>query len=110
MTEIFQMAREEVRKTGFDQLLPAGVVVTGGGSRLMGTMDSAQHVFDTSARLGQPTGLVGLADKAQGPSFAVASGLVKWGSRAPVRGYGPRQPVTFSHTYQKTVRWLRDFF
>jgi cell division protein FtsA len=110
MTEIFLMAREEVRKTGFDHLLPAGVVVSGGGARLMGTMDSAQHVFDTSARLGQPTGLVGLADKAQGPAFAVAAGLVKWGSRAPVRGYGPRQPVTFGNTYQKTVRWLRDFF
>jgi cell division protein FtsA len=110
MTEIFLMAREEVRKAGFDQLLPAGVVVSGGGARLMGTMDSAQHVFDTSARLGQPTGLVGLADKAQGPAFAVAAGLVKWGSRAPVRGYGPRQPVTFGNTYQKTVRWLRDFF
>jgi cell division protein FtsA len=110
MTEIFLMAREEVRKAGFDQLLPAGVVVSGGGARLMGTMDSAQRVFDTSARLGQPTGLVGLADKAHGPAFAVAAGLVKWGSRAPVRGYGPRQPVTFGNTYQKTVRWLRDFF
>ena len=41
MQEIFQMARQEVRKTGFDQLLPAGVVVTGGGSRLMGTVDAA---------------------------------------------------------------------
>jgi cell division protein FtsA len=111
MIEIFQMAREEVRKTGFDSLLPAGVVVTGGGSRLMGTMDSAQAVFNTSARLGQPTGLVGLADKAQGPSFGVAAGLVKWGSRAPSRGYGnTRQTATFGTTYQKTVRWLRDFF
>ncbi|HYM67138.1 MAG TPA: cell division FtsA domain-containing protein, partial [Patescibacteria group bacterium] len=111
MLEIFQMAREEVRKTGFDQLLPAGVIVTGGGSRLMGTMDAAQAVFNTSARLGQPTGLSGLADKAQGPSFAVAAGLVKWGSRAPARGFGnARQPVTFGVTYQKTVRWLRDFF
>ena len=110
MREIFQMAREEVRKSGFDQLLPAGVVVSGGGSRLMGTMDAAQHIFNTSARLGQPMGLVGLADKAQGPSFAVATGLVKWGSRAPVRGYGPRQTATFGNTYQKTVRWLRDFF
>ncbi|HEY4914476.1 MAG TPA: cell division protein FtsA [Candidatus Dormibacteraeota bacterium] len=109
MQEIFLMAREEVRKTGFDHLLPAGVVVTGGGSRLMGTMDAASYVFDTSARLGQPTGLAGLADKAHGPSFGVASGLVKWGSRAPARNYGNRQPA-FGSTYQKTVRWLRDFF
>jgi len=110
MLEIFQMSREEVRKTGFEQLLPAGVVVTGGGARLMGTMDAAQQVFNTSARLGQPVGLVGLADKAHGPSFAVASGLVKWGVRGPDEDYTARQPVTFGSTYQKTVRWLRDFF
>ena len=110
MVEIFQMAREEVRKTGFDQLLPAGVVVTGGGARLMGTMDAAQAVFNTSARLGQPTGLAGLADKAQGPSFAVSAGLVKWGSRSRAPYGNARQPVTFGTTYQKTVRWLRDFF
>jgi len=111
MIEIFQMAREEVRKSGFDGLLPAGVVVTGGGSRLMGTIDAAQAVFNTSVRLGQPVGLSGLADKAQGPSFAVSVGLVKWGSRAHARAYADgRQQVTLGSTYQKTVRWLRDFF
>jgi cell division protein FtsA len=110
MVEIFQMAREEVRKTGFDQLLPAGVVVAGGGSRLMGTMDAAQMVFNTSARVGHPLGLAGLADKAHGPSFAVASGLVKWGAHARADHSNTRQAVTFGNTYQKTVRWLRDFF
>jgi len=110
MLEIFQMAREEVRKTGFDQLLPAGVVVAGGGSRLMGTMDAAQAVFNTSARLGQPLGLAGLADKAHGPSFAVVAGLVKWGARSREAYGNTHQPATFGNTYQKTVRWLRDFF
>jgi len=110
LIEIFQMAREEVRKSGFDQLLPAGVVVAGGGSRLMGTTDAAQAVFNASARLGQPLGLAGLADKAHGPSFAVSAGLVKWGARARADHGNARQPVTFGNTYQKTVRWLRDFF
>jgi len=110
MLEIFQMAREEVRKSGFDQLLPAGVIVAGGGSRLMGTMDAAQAVFNTSARLGQPLGLAGLADKAHGPSFAVVAGLVKWGARSRAMYSNTRQPATFGNTYQKTVRWLRDFF
>jgi cell division protein FtsA len=109
MLEIFSMAREEVRKSGFEQLLPAGVVVAGGGSRLMGTMDAAQSVFSTASRLGQPIGLSGLADKAHGPSFAVAAGLVKWGAHDRSHGTA-RQPVTFGSTYQKTVRWLRDFF
>jgi len=111
MREIFQLARDEVRKSGFDGLLPAGVVVTGGGARLMGTTDAAGAVFDTSIRLGQPFGMSGLADRAQGPSFAVAVGLVKWGSRAHVRAYSNgRHQATLGSTYQKTVRWLRDFF
>ena len=109
MDEIFQMAREEVRKSGFEGRLPAGVVIAGGGSRLMGTMDSAQAVFNSASRLGQPIGLAGLADKAHGPSFAVAAGLVKWGARGHA-DYESRQPVTFVNTYQRTVRWLRDFF
>jgi cell division protein FtsA len=111
MQEIFGMAREEVRKCGFDGLLPAGVVVSGGGARLMGTTDAAQSVFDASVRLGQPTGLTGLADRCQGPSFAVAVGLVKWGSRSHARDFeNGRQQVSLGSTYQKTVRWLRDFF
>ncbi len=112
MSEIFVMSRDEVRKCGFEGLLPAGVVVSGGGSRLMGTTDAAQAVFDASVRLGQPTGMVGLADRCQGPSFAVAAGLVKWGSHAHMRSYANngRQSVTLGSTYQKTVRWLRDFF
>jgi cell division protein FtsA len=111
MQEIFMMAREEVRKSGFDGLLPAGIVISGGGARLMGTTDAAQAVFDTSVRLGQPTGLSGLADRCQGPQYAVAVGLVKWGARSHSRPHANgRQALTLGTTYQKTVRWLRDFF
>jgi cell division protein FtsA len=113
MEEIFRMAREEVRKTGFDGLLPAGIVVSGGGARLMGTTDAAQGVFDTSVRLGQPAGLSGLSDRCQGPQYAVAVGLVKWGVRTHLQHAAHangRQALTLTTTYQKTVRWLRDFF
>ena len=114
MREIFQLAREEVRKSGYDGLLPAGVVVTGGAARLMGTTDAAQAVFDTAVRLGLPTGVGGLADRAGGPSFATAVGLVKWGARlqpqaVPARSRNGHEPVGVG-AYQRTVRWLRDFF
>lgn len=114
MREIFQLAREEVKKSGYDGLLPAGVVVTGGAARLMGTTDAAQAVFDSSVRLGLPTGIGGLADRASGPSFATVVGLVKWSARlqpqaVPARGRGGHEPVGLG-AYQRTVRWLRDFF
>jgi len=110
--EIFQLAREEVRRSGYDGLLPAGVVVTGGGARLMGTTDAAQAVFDSAVRLGLPAGIGGLADRVAGPSYAAAVGLVKWGARMlPVQEARPhhRSPV-LSGAYQRTVRWLREFF
>ncbi len=116
MREIFNLAREEVRKSGYDGLLPAGVVVTGGAARLMGTTDAAQAVFDSAVRLGLPTGVGGLADRAGGPSWAAAVGLVKWGARLQPAGMvatgtrGDRQPVALGAAYHRTVRWLRDFF
>jgi len=112
MREIFSMAREEVRKSGYDGLLPAGVVVTGGGARLMGTTDAAQAVFDSAVRLGLPTGVGGLADRAAGPSFATAVGLVKWGARLQPQSNGKhhQQPAALGAAYSRTARWLRDFF
>jgi cell division protein FtsA len=109
MREIFQLAREEVRRTGYDGLLPAGVVVTGGGARLMGTTDAAQATFDMAVRLGLPVGVGGLADRASAPSFAAAVGLVKWGSRLQPKTNGRHTPA-FAGAYEKTVRWLKDFF
>ena len=119
MREIFQLARQEVVKGGYDGLLPAGVVVTGGAARLLGTTDAAQTVFDSAVRLGLPSGIGGLADRAGGPSYACAVGLVKWGARmqpVPAGSNGHRTPsagrqaVVMGTAYQRTVRWLRDFF
>jgi cell division protein FtsA len=112
MREIFQLAREEVRRTGYAGLLPAGVVVTGGGARLMGTTDAAQGVFDSAVRLGLPAGVGGLSDRVAGPSYAAVVGLVKWAARVqPAQnGRSHQQPQAFAGAYQKTVRWLRDFF
>ncbi|HUZ90168.1 MAG TPA: cell division protein FtsA [Candidatus Acidoferrales bacterium] len=113
LREIFHMARAEVKKSGFEGLLPAGVIVTGGGARLMGTTDAAQAVFDSAVRLGLPGGVGGLADRAGGPSYATAIGLVRWGVRAQPAVAGNRnfaQTPALGGAYQKTVRWLRDFF
>jgi cell division ATPase FtsA len=81
----------------------------------MGTTDAAQAVFDSAVRLGLPCGVGGLADRAGGPSYAAAVGLVKWGARsAPVAvlsgSRGAHSQAALGTAYQRTVRWLRDFF
>lgn len=112
MREIFQLARQQVRRSGYDGLLPAGVVVTGGGARLMGTTDAAEAVFDAGVRLGLPAGVGGLADRAGAPSFSTGVGLVKWGGAVTPRieeVQEDREPA-LSGAFQRTARWFRDFF
>lgn len=114
MREIFQLAHQEVRKSGYDGLLPAGVVVTGGAARLMGTTDAAQAIFDSSVRVGLPQGVGGLADRAAGPSYSTGVGLVRWAARLQPATNGKshhhHQQAAIGSAYQKTLRWLRDFF
>jgi cell division protein FtsA len=115
MREIFELARDEVKKSGRDGLQPAGVVITGGGARLLGTVDAAQSVFDSAVRLGLPAGFGGLADRVGGPSFAAATGLVRWGSKLQPNSNGngnghQQNGAALTSAYSKTVRWLRDFF
>jgi cell division protein FtsA len=79
--ELFEMVHEEVRKSGYDGLLPAGVVVTGGTAELPGILDIAGQILDLPARLGTPLGLHGLADTISRPAYATSVGLLLWGLR-----------------------------
>lgn len=79
--EIFNMVHEEIKKSGYDGLLPAGIVVTGGTAELPGILDMAGQVLDLPARVGSPLGLHGLADSISRPAYATAVGLLLWGLR-----------------------------
>ena len=79
--ELFEMVHEEIKKSGFDGLLPAGLVLTGGGAELPGILDAAGQILDLPARLGSPLGLYGLADSISRPAYATSVGLLLWGLR-----------------------------
>jgi cell division protein FtsA len=76
--EIFQMILQEIRRSGYTGLLPAGIVLTGGASQLRGIADVAQRVLNVPARVARPKNLVGLVDSLQSPAFATSVGLLQW--------------------------------
>jgi cell division protein FtsA len=80
-TEIFTLIHEEVVRAGFDRGLNAGVVLTGGGSLLPGTLEVCEQVFDAPVRLGQPSAGAGQGDPGWGPQHATAIGLASFGAR-----------------------------
>lgn len=76
--EIFQLVEKELKKINRSALLPAGAVLTGGGSCLYGMVDLAKENLKLPAQVGFPNGLSGLVDKIDDPSCAVVVGAILW--------------------------------
>ena len=117
LEEIFNLVNKELKVIGKDKLLPAGVVLTGGASKLPGVVDLAKEVFALPAQTGFPIPLGGLVDKVDEPSFATAVGLLIWGiDDAQVRsrgGYNGKFKDIFSKNTAGQVagvkRWFEKF-
>jgi len=75
--EIFEMAKENVSKAGYDIAMPAGIVLTGGSALLRNITKLTQCVFGVAVRVGYPTGLSGMTEEISDPSFACVQGLIK---------------------------------
>jgi cell division protein FtsA len=77
--EIFSLVRQEIKRSGYDALLPAGVVLTGGTSRLPGIDLVAADVLRMPVRMAKPENLRGLVEKLDDPAYSASVGLLHWG-------------------------------
>jgi len=75
--EIFEMAKENVEKAGYDISMPAGVVLTGGTGLLRNITKVAQDVFGVASRVGYPSGLTGMTEEISDPAYSCVQGLIK---------------------------------
>lgn len=81
MQEIFQMVREQVIRSGYLEMLPAGAVLTGGGAQLPGTLELAEKMLGMPVRLGLPRNVGGLQDTVQSPVYTTAVGLILYAAK-----------------------------
>jgi cell division protein FtsA len=103
--EIFEMIRQEIKRSGYDGLLPAGVVLCGGTADLAGIRDVARDVLNLPVRIGVPHDLQGLVDVLGRPAYATSVGLLQWGLRRDVS-----RPVrTKRNNGFKLPGWLKVF-
>ena len=110
--EIIELIKAQLMASGQEGLLPGGLVLTGGGSKLLGLPELAAEILDLPVRVGVPIRVRGMADKVAGPSFATAVGLIKWGAKltGSTHSSNGTGALSLQDAYQRTVRWLRDFF
>ncbi len=76
--EIFRFVLQEIKRSGYDGLLPAGVVLTGGSALMPGIRKLAASVLGLPVRIAQPENLIGLVDQLYSPAFSTSVGLLHW--------------------------------
>jgi len=79
--EIFTLVRREIEKSGFEDKLASGAVITGGTTLLEGTAELAEAVMAMPVRRGFPKGVGGLVDVVKTPAYATGVGLVMYGAK-----------------------------
>jgi len=114
MEEILRIAAKEVRKSDFVNLMTAGVVMTGGGALLRGTVELAEDIFEMPVKLGVPQGFVGLVDLVKTPIHATGVGLVLYGfkHKAEIEGLlggGEDETGLFERIVHTMQRWVKGF-
>lgn len=107
MDEIFGLIYDDLVDQGLIEALGTGVVLTGTGISMPGTLELAQGVFNLPVRTGEPgVGMSGLADAVRRPKFATSVGLAAYGGlRTRRNGRGPLRRAA-----KRANAWLKDFF
>ena len=111
--EILSLVLQEIKRSGYDGLLPAGIVLTGGCSLLPGLRQLANRIFNTPARIGKPEGLIGMTDRLDSPAFSTSVGLLKWAflynefiPQETRTSIGIQMPGN-SHAWETLKEWLK---
>ena len=79
--ELFLLVQAELRRSGYEELLGTGIVLTGGSAKLTGMVDLAEEIFHMPVRLGVPQYVGALSDVVRNPSFSTGVGLILFGQR-----------------------------
>ena len=110
--QVVELIYNEIKRSGYEGMLPAGIVLTGGSAQIPRFDELIREMLGVPCRIGAPMNLSGLADSIDSPSYATAVGLLRWGARhgssLPANGSGSERPGIGS-AYERFKNWLREF-
>lgn len=111
MDEILNLVCREIVKSGFEQRLAAGVVLTGGTALIQGINEMAEQIFNMPVRVGSPIGVGGLTEIVNNPMYATAVGLVLYGSRYHASSASRKsEGGLVGKTMKRARKWYKDLF
>ncbi|WP_221799212.1 cell division protein FtsA [Oceanobacter mangrovi] len=109
--ELFTLIQAELRRSGYDELIPAGIVLTGGTAKMEGVVELAEEIFHMPVRLARPHGVSGLTDVINNPIYSTAVGLLLYAAKQP----GNKAPQVIEERSQSGVfsrisEWIKGNF
>ena len=108
--ELFSLVQAELRRSGFEDMIAAGIVLTGGSAKMEGAIELAEEVFHMPVRLGIPQHVSGLSDVVRNPIHATGVGLLLFGSHGIA--HGSREPLSgsVSSLWERMKNWFQGNF
>ncbi len=111
--ELFTLILAELRRSGYEDMIPAGIVLTGGSAKMEGAVELAEEIFHMPVRLGSPQGIKGIGDVVRNPVYSTAVGLLVYGLRKQtegtiVPGSGNNHKEDKAPVFARVKRWLQN--
>jgi cell division protein FtsA len=109
--ELFTLIQAELRRSGYEDLVAAGIVLTGGTARIEGAVELAEEIFHMPVRVGAPVNVKGLGDIVKNPIYATGVGLLLYGMRQQKDGGPSLDPEeNRPSAVEKMKRWFKENF
>ena len=106
--ELFTLIQAELQRSGFEDLVAAGIVLTGGTSKMEGVVELAEEIFHMPVSIGKPTGFQGLSDIIRNPIHSTGVGLLLYGAEQSRDAVMP-VPMTFN-VVEKVKNWFSSSY
>ncbi|MDG1206702.1 MAG: cell division protein FtsA [Pseudomonadales bacterium] len=106
--ELFTLIQAELRRSGFEDLIAAGIVLTGGTSKMEGVVELAEEIFHMPVSIGHPQGVTGLTDIVRNPIYSTAVGLLMYGAKQQFDGVvnTPPPAIAMTGVVDKVKNWF----
>jgi cell division protein FtsA len=108
--ELFELVRDEIEKSGLDEQIAAGVVLTGGTAKMEGAIEFAEEIFQMPVRLGTPLGVKGLTDYVSDASYATSVGLLKFGQLKLSAQLQEKERSDTTRWWKRLQSWFKGEF
>lgn len=109
--ELFSLIQAELKRSGYEEMMAAGIVLTGGSSKMEGAIELAEEVFHRQVRLGVPQNVTGLVDVVRNPVYSTGVGLLLFGRDSARSGSRPsRVEGGLSGVWERMKNWFQGHF